>query len=194
VSEMKRIIAAVLTVLCLLPLLTACKTEEQLGISYDPIVCRFSVGGGFGNIYDTMGYDITVYADNHIEVHSGTMEYYSGLGFSEYSVDVPITEEQKQELISLIKKHRAWNIGDTSNYNVLDAGSSGLILFNENGVRVCYSGGYASNSRKIDEIFNLLLAMLPEGITVEVERKAVQIDLWMIEEYSRRNNQADGTE
>ena len=90
---MKRIIAAVLTVLCLLPVLTACKTEEQLGISYDPIVCRFSVGGGFGNIYDTMGYDITVYADNHIEVHSGTMEYYSGLGFSEYSVDVPITEE-----------------------------------------------------------------------------------------------------
>ncbi len=163
---MKKTIVLIMFLACLLPLLTACKkTEGQMGISYDPIVCRFSYSGSWGS----RGIEFTVYADNRIR--SASLEKDDVTGEPVCYIFSPITEEQKQRIIDRIREYEVWNIDIDSETIVFDAVIEYLDLFDADGEEVCGVYCYNTDRTRIDEIHKigkLIADMVPAKIKEEV--------------------------
>ena len=170
---MRRFIAAMLCILITAALFSGCSgtiPKEALGISFDKVICEYSRGGGFGTILDTKSTTFTVYADNRIEVTSGSEDCW-------YSKETSITEAQKQEIIDALNEYHVWGIGDISDDSVLDAGSQHISLFNANGKEVYSCGGYAPNTytgkgKRFYAARSAISRYIPTEIIVEVEHEA----------------------
>lgn len=161
---MSRIIAIFLCVITAAALLTGCGSKPDF--SFDKVICEYSWGGGFGTVLDTKSTSVTVYADKRVAVSS-----------SGYTAEITITDEQLQSIIDTINANRVWEIGDISDYDVLDAGSQHISLFDANGNEIYTCGGYAAGSmsskgKRFSETSTAICGLVHREVFVEVSHEA----------------------
>lgn len=123
--------------LIIMILLTGC-TYDEGNVSSSPIVCEYTTTPSCWTVVDCISTNIRIYDDNTVEVYCG--DFYDDLGYDEeltieyiYGEKFEITEEQKQSVISALRKNKISKLSDCGDEDSCDGSYSYIVLFDENG-------------------------------------------------------------
>lgn len=172
----KNVILALLFLLsCVVIIVSGCSKVSKSEISYSPVVCQYSTSPNWGMTIEFFSFNIKVMDNNTVEVYCG--DYEGRANGEEFTVDYiygetfEITEEQKQEIIDIIKKNKISWLGDCSSLST-DGSDSYIMLFDENGEVIHTCGGLNPERKRFVKTKDALFDLLPEGTYSDIREKA----------------------
>ena len=161
----------------------AMEAEAEKGISYDKVVCRYVTGAQMS--WDADFADrYTVYADNVlvVETYDGIIETEDGWEHTGTlcSREIELTQEQVDKLIATIRRSRAWELDNCSDYDIMDGAFAYIMLFDEKGEAVHRFGGSNPTMSRFCDIEGAIRDMLPkeerEALKEETKKLMAEIE------------------
>ena len=178
-----------LLVVMSLVFLTGCSINHYVNsgndnISYEPVVCQYTSTPTCWTAIDFISTNIKIYGDNTVEVYCSdfydngiTVEYIYGETFE-------ITEEQKQEVIDALKKHRKGLLQEKGDEDSCDGDFSNIVLFDENGEAIYCCGGLNPSGKSYKQVKSVIFSVIPEDAYRDVHKKATKVLVdYLIENY-----------
>ncbi len=168
------------------------KADNKSNISYETVVCEYTVRPNCWTVVDCISTNVKVYADNTVEVYCSN--FYDNIRPDEelsieyiYGETYEITEEQKQEIVDMLEKNKRKLFAKEREDDICDGDSSYIILFDENGEKVHWCSGLNAYG----EVFRLtkekIFSVLPEKTVENVRDKATEILIdYLLENYPER--------
>ncbi len=143
------------------------KNPEVPDLSQSFIV-GYAGGGGYGTWYETTDPTVIVKSDKTAWVYmsrTGRPENDEFIGFAN------MTDEQYNNIINGVDRDKLYTLDPKNQHEVMDGGSSTLILYDINDEPLKYCGGYCPSNKDFLEMYKTVGDNLPWDEISELTRK-----------------------
>lgn len=167
---------------------TGCGTEDS-NISYDTVVCEYTIAPTCWTVIDCIYTHVRINADNTVEIYCTDFLDRSSSGEEIrmdyiYGETIEITEEAKQSVIDALEKNRIAKLSDCGDENSCDGSYEFIALFDENEEAVHSCGGLNPSNKRFNNASESIMDALPEGTYKMVKDAATEyLITYLLENY-----------